>query len=170
MRGEANVKRRAFLWTIGAATLVPQALDATQSSAGVTVLYDGRAIALDRTSPDPARPDSLWIQKTDLPRVNGFELKPQGACREDICIPIPRAMMRGPYFNLTAFAQRAGQRVLADPAAHVWSFGEIPVVRGSFLESRIAPDVVAAASGVIDHKGRGEIRSTTTRRTVPEHG
>jgi hypothetical protein len=143
------VKRRDFLWTIGAAALVPQALDAAQTLASVTVLYDGRAIALDRVSPDPAHPDSLWIQKTDLPRVNGFELKPQGACREDICIPVPRAMMRGAYFNLTAFAQRASQRVVADPAGRVWSFGEIPVVRGSFLEGRIAPEVA-----VPDRKGR----------------
>ncbi len=118
-------------------------------AAGVTVLYDGRAIALDRVSPDSAHPDALWIQKTDLSRINGFELKPQGACRADICIPIPRAMTRGAYFNLTAFAQRVGQRVIADPVARVWSFGEIPVVRGSFLEGRIAPDFV-----VPDRSGR----------------
>lgn len=113
------------------------------------VLYDGRAIALDRVSRDPAQPDALWIQKTDLPRVNGFELKPQGACRADLCIPVPRTMMRGSYFNLTAFAQRVGQRALADPAERVWSFGEIPVLRGSFLEGRIAPDFV-----VPDRSGR----------------
>jgi hypothetical protein len=111
-----------------------------------TVLYDGRAIGLSRVTADA---DALWIQKTDLPAVNGFELKPQGACREEICIPIPRAMMRGTQFNLTAFAQRIGQRVVADPAARVWSFGEIPVVRGAFLESRIAPEF-----SVPDRKGR----------------
>ena len=38
---------------------------------------------------------------------------------------------------------------LADAGARVWSFGEIPVVRGSFLESRIAPDFT-----VPDRKGR----------------
>jgi hypothetical protein len=134
---------------MSAAALIPSSIGAAQSFAGVTVLYDGRAIVLDRVSVDPARPDALWVQKTDLPRINGFELKPQGACRSDICIPIPRAMMRGPYFNLTAFAQRVGQRVIADPAGRVWSFGEIPVVRGSFLEGRVAPDFV-----VPDRKGR----------------
>ena len=111
-----------------------------------TVLYDGRAIGLSRLTADA---DALWIQKTDLPAINGFELKPQGACREEICIPIPRAMMRGTQFNLTAFAQRIGQRAVADPAERVWSFGEIPVVRGAFLESRIAPEF-----SVPDRKGR----------------
>lgn len=143
------MKRRDFLWTIGAGALLPRAIAATQSSAVVIVLYDGRAIALERVSPDPAQPDALWIQKADLPRVNGFEVKPQGACRDDICIPIPPGMMRGTYFNLTAFAERVGQRQVVDPVASVWSFGEIPVVRGSFLEGRIAPDFV-----VPDRAGR----------------
>jgi len=143
------VKRRDFLLTIGAGTLLPSALDAMQPTAGVTVLYDGRATTLDRVSPDSANSDTLWILKTDLPRVNGFELKPQGACRGDICIPVPRAMTRGSYFNLSAFAQRVGQRQIANPAARVWSFGEIPVVRGAFLEGRMAPEFV-----VPDRSGR----------------
>jgi hypothetical protein len=143
------VLRRDFLWTLSAAAVIRPAIVAAQKPPAATVLYDGRVITLDRTGPDPARSaDTLWVQKTDLPRINGFELKPQGACRDDICIPVPPAMSRGAYFNLTAFAQRAGQRVVADSAARVWSFGEIPVVRGVFLESRIAPEFT-----VTDRKG-----------------
>jgi hypothetical protein len=133
--------------TLGAATLMPSAAR-TQAPQRATVLYDGRATTLDRVSPDAKQPDALWIQTKDLPRINGFELKPQGACRADICIPVPKTMTRGAYFNLTAFAQRAGQRVVADVPARVWSLGEIPVVRGAFLESRMAPDF-----SVPDRKG-----------------
>ena len=117
-----------------------------QSASRATVLYDGRAIVLNRATVEG---DALWIQKAELPSINGFELKPQGACREEICIPIPRPMMNGTRFNLSAFAQRVGQRVVADPAMRVWSFGEIPVVRGAFLESRQSPDF-----SVPDRKGR----------------
>jgi hypothetical protein len=143
------VKRREFLKTVSAAALVPPPLGQGQSAPGATALYDGRVIALDRVSPDPAKGDALWIQKSDLPRINGFELKPQGACREDVCIPIPAAMTRGNTFNVTAFAQRVGQRVVADRGSRVWSFGEIPVVRGAYLESRMAPEV-----SMPDRKGR----------------
>jgi hypothetical protein len=147
------MKRRDFLWTLSATAMVPAAGLAqgrgpsTPLRAGGTVLYDSRAVTLARVDTDAT--GALWVQKADLPRINGFEIKPQGACREDICIPIPRAMMRGDTFNLTAFAQRVGQKFIADPAARVWSFGEIPVVQGAYVESRIAPDVT-----VPDRKGR----------------
>ena len=130
------MKRRDFLWTLGAAAMVPGT--GTAPLNGGTLLYDSRAVALTRIETDAA---GLWVPKKDLPRINGFEIKPQGACRADICIPIPRAMMRGDLFNLTAFATRVGQKFIADPAARVWSFGEIPVVQGAYLDSRIAPDV-----------------------------
>lgn len=131
------MKRRDFLKSMGAGTVMLPEMVNAQTVPRATVLYDGRVIGLSRAAVDA---DALWIQKADLPSINGFELKPQGACREDICIPIPRPMMRGARFNLTAFAERIGQRVVADPGARVWSFGEIPVVRGAFLESRVAPE------------------------------
>ena len=78
------------------------------------------------------------MRALDLPRINEFELKPQGACRADLCIPVPKDLRRGEWFNLTGFARRVRQTYLSDQA--VWSFGEIPVVRGDFYRSRIAPD------------------------------
>ena len=139
------MKRRDFLYTLSAAAMIPSA--ASAQNRGGTILYDSRAVTLARVDTDAS--GALWVQKADLRRVNGFEIKPQGACRADICIPIPRGMMKGDTFNLTAFAQRVGQKFIADPAARVWSFGEIPVVQGAYVESRIAPDVT-----VPDRKGR----------------
>lgn len=139
------MKRRDFLWTLSAAAMMPSVGSA--QNRGGTILYDSRAVTLERVDTDAT--GALWVPKADLLRINGFEIKPQGACRADICIPIPRGMMRGDTFNLTAFAQRVGQKFIADPSARVWSFGEIPVVQGAYVESRIAPDVT-----VPDRKGR----------------
>lgn len=133
------MQRRDFLKIVGAASMAPDA--AASSSPAATVLYDDRAVELDRVGTDPNRDaGALWIRKRDLSRVNGFELKPQGACRADLCIPIPRAMARGEYFNLTAFAKKAGQPVVAEPGARVWSFGEMQALGGGLAASRIAPD------------------------------
>jgi hypothetical protein len=132
------MQRRDFLKAVGAASL---ASAASAASAGATVLYDDHVVALDRIGPDPKRiAGALRIRKRDLPRVNGFALKPQGACRADLCIPIPKDMVRGDYFNLTAFAKKAGQMVVADDEARVWSFGEMQALGGGLSNSRTAPD------------------------------
>lgn len=134
------MQRRDFLSLVGLAALSPT-IAAAQRPLSATVLYDGRTVTLDRVSTDPSgAADALWIRTADLPRINEFELKPQGACRADVCIPIPKTFVRGANFNLTAFAQKAGQTLVADPGSRVWSFGEMPVVRGAFLESRMAPE------------------------------
>ena len=115
-----------------------------------TVLYDDRAVTLRAIGRDPTQAkDALWVRKRDLPAINAFEVKPQGACRADLCIPIANDMLRGEYFNLTAFAKKIGQPVVADVDAQVWSFGEIQSLRGGFLEGRMAPDLT-----VPDRAGR----------------
>jgi hypothetical protein len=136
------MQRRDFLKIVGAASIAPGApAGATPPSPAATVLYDDRAVALDRVGPVPTPASgTLWIRKRDLERINGFVLKPQGACRADLCIPIPKDMARGEYFNLTAFAKKAGQAVVAEPDARVWSFGEMQALGGGLASSRIAPD------------------------------
>jgi hypothetical protein len=139
------MQRRDFLKAVGAVSLAPGAIDAPAASAtspAATVLYDDHVIALDHVGADSKRAAvELWIGKRDLPRVNGFTLKPQGACRADLCIPIPKDMVRGNYFNLTAFAKKAGQQVVADAEARVWSFGEMQALGGGLSNTRMAPDI-----------------------------
>jgi hypothetical protein len=139
------MQRRDFLRIAGAASLAPAGLDlsapAGDAPPAATVLYNDRSVVLDRVGRGPKQaPDALWVRKRDLPRINEFELKPQGACRADLCIPIPKDMIRGDYFNLTAFAKKAGQPVVAEAGERVWSFGEMQALGGGFVESRIAPD------------------------------
>jgi hypothetical protein len=124
--------RRTFLTAAGAAAFASAA-----PAPAATVLYGERSVTLDKIQPDAK---DLWVRKSDLPRINDFELKPQGACRNDLCIPISKDLAKGEFFNLTGFARKIGEAVVNDPDERVWSFGEIPVLRGAFLASRIAPD------------------------------
>ena len=144
------MERRSFLRLMGAASIPPALANASAAeSTAATVLFDDRATPLATTRRDPGDASTLWIKTRDLPRVNAFEVKPQGACRADVCIPIPKTMRRGDWFDLTAFAKKARQAVVADTAARVWSFGEIQALRGSFLKSRVAPDIT-----IPDRRGR----------------
>jgi hypothetical protein len=147
------MNRRDFLRISGGATLAPtlasNLVDAAEGGS-TTVLYDDRAITLRSVGKDPRNtPDALWVRKADLPGINGFEIKPQGACRAEVCVPIPKDMARDAYFNLTAFSKKVGQVVVADPDARVWSFGEIPMFSGAYSSSRVTPDFA-----VPDRRGR----------------
>jgi hypothetical protein len=143
------MNRRNFLITAGAAAAASNVAKAAPDTS-VTVLYGDRTVTLDKIKPD-ARPNGndLWVRKADLPRINEFEVKPQGACRNDVCIPIPKTMLQGEFFNLTAFANKLGEKYVSDSTSRAWSFGEIPVLTGSYTSSRMAPDFAVA-----DRKGR----------------
>ena len=118
---------------------------AEPASESATVLYDDRVVSVERTL---AGPNDLWVTPEDLTRINGFEIKPQGVCLEDLCIPLRQdedsdlfVTRRGQnWFNLTELAHRLEQAVVVDQANRVWSFGELPVKRTAFLESAKAPD------------------------------
>lgn len=126
------MNRRQFLLTTGSAALA--ASDATAATSA-TVLFQDQTVGLEKIRPDP---QNLWVRAADLPQINQFTVKPQGACRGDMCVPIPKTLKSGEWFNLTGFAQRLHQSYVAEDG--VWSFGEIPVIRGDYYRSRVAPE------------------------------
>ena len=119
------MQRRTFVGALAAAPLA-----ATPPAA--EVLFGDRAVNLENVTVD----QGLWIQAKDLPRANGFTLKPEGACVDEICIPVPKSMTKGGRFHLTAFAKKIGQAEVYEPQAGVWSYGEIPVLRGARVRAR----------------------------------
>ena len=60
----------------------------------------------------------LWFDGDDLKRVSGWEFKPQGFCRGDVCVPVPDAriseFVAGGRYNLAALASLLGQPVVTD--------------------------------------------------------
>ena len=95
-----------------------------------------------------ADPQDLWVTPADFERISGFTLKPEGACLDELCIPIRQdgdndlhVVRAGQaYINATAFADKVQQAYTADREQNVWSFGLAPATRRPFLESAIAPD------------------------------
>jgi hypothetical protein len=109
------------------------------------VLYGERATTLGSTLDDPT---DLWLSEEDLTRINGFVLKPEGICRDEICIPVlqdrdSELLVRRdgkPYLCATELARRLHQSWIADQDSSVWSFGEIPAARTAFYDEMMAPD------------------------------
>jgi hypothetical protein len=127
------------------ATAVVLALAAVVAAEPVTVLYDDRVVEIERTLADP---NDLWVVPEDLPRVDDFELKPEGACLDELCVPVLQdrdsemfvTRAGQSWFNVTELARKLEQAYVADHDHRVWSFGEIPVTRTRFLRSAMAPD------------------------------
>lgn len=126
-RGRSALLRRFFWLTLMLAAL---ALDATTAER-TTVRHAGKTITLDDTLDDPK---DLWVLPSDLTRINGFVLKPEGACLEDVCIPIRQdrdsdllvTRVSRQWINLSAFARKINQRFTVDYDTRVWSFGPLP--------------------------------------------
>jgi hypothetical protein len=84
----------------------------------------------------------LWLSGDDLKRVSGWEFKPQGFCKGDVCVPIPdeRKFVAGGRYNLAALANLLGQPVVTDEELRAWCFGEAASERKRMLTSLDAPD------------------------------
>jgi hypothetical protein len=96
--------------------------------AKVTIIYDDKASEISAANEDSGR---LWITTVDLKRATGFELKPQGVCRDELCFPVPsvrqqefvRKRSGKTWFNLVAFANLVQQPIAQDEGLRTWYFG-----------------------------------------------
>lgn len=108
-----------------------------------TVLYGDRPPSVTNATADG---NNLWLSLEELKAATGWELKPQGACLADVCVPIPvgheAEFLRasGKQFNLAALARLRGQPVAHNDAHAVWFFGETASTRSNALASLQAPD------------------------------
>jgi AhpC/TSA family len=90
--------------------------------------------------------DNLWLGAAELAKVSGWELKPEGVCKDGICVPIPVAREADfvrdnrQSFNLVSFARLMGQPILHDAKSELWYFGENAENRMAALKSLEAPD------------------------------
>lgn len=109
----------------------------------VTVIYGERPSPVAGAATDG---DNLWLSLDALRTATGWELKPQGACLADTCVPIPTGRESefvragGSQFNLAALARLLNQPVVHADTHNVWFFGEAASARGNALLSLQAPD------------------------------
>lgn len=132
-------------WSLTAGVAIVIMTSVTASAEPATVLYQGKTIALEETLSSPT---DLWVTPEDLTRINGFVLKPEGACLDEICIPVKQTedsdqfvtRLGQKWFNVTALAQKLNQAYAYDYASHVWSFAPMEYGQSSYLNSAVAPD------------------------------
>jgi peroxiredoxin len=110
-----------------------------------TVLYGDRTISIDLSLPTEA---DLWATPAQVTEITGYTPKPEGLCRDDVCIPISRKPADGfvqtkdgvELFNLTKLADKLSQPVVTDAKRHVWSFGPLGTQPSGGAAPVAAPD------------------------------
>jgi hypothetical protein len=105
----------------------------------------------------------LWLSKADLAAVTGFELKPEGLCRGELCYPLPPGreaeFARGNEVNIAAFWRYRGGAVIHSRDGDAWVLGDALDEQRARLDSLEAPDfTLPDLSGELhslsDYRGR----------------
>jgi hypothetical protein len=100
-----------------------------------TVLTEAGEFSVDAT-------DGLAVAPNDVERLIGWVRKPEGMCRDALCVPLPDTTSACGRVDLAAFWRHLGNPVLADAAANVWVLGADAEERSSVLHGLAAPDIV----------------------------
>lgn len=124
-----------------------------------TILDDHRELTVDARI---AGDGSVLIPIADVPAALGWERKPQGWCRGDICVPARLAAdaeRDGAFIDLAAFADLIDRPYAAAPALGVAALGVSAAERTSALAEGEAPDfelldVNGAVHRLSDQRGR----------------
>ena len=111
----------------------------------VTTVFGGESTVLETAFSDA---DGLWVQPKDLPKVNGFTLKPEGACLDEICVPVKqnedsalyKTLDGQGFINATELARLVNQANASDSETKTWSFAPVEQTQRSYVNSAVAPD------------------------------
>jgi hypothetical protein len=102
-------------------------LDGSQAATEVPVVVDG---------------DRVLIDADDVARATGWHLKPEGLCRDDVCVPLrdPDAVNPDGRLDLARFAAALRRPLAVDVAESAAFLGTAAADRAEPLRSLHAPD------------------------------
>jgi hypothetical protein len=81
--------------------------------------------------------ETLDIGAEDFAAATGWEIKPEGACKADLCVPLGEASS----FDVRAVAGRLGMALVRDEAEGLWALGP-ETLGGRTLATAVAPELV----------------------------
>jgi hypothetical protein len=85
--------------------------------------------------------ESLTPPATDFARQTGWELKPEGACRGDVCVPLPEGTVSAGRVDVNVIADRLGMPLVHDEAERLWALGPAARITGRALATAVASEL-----------------------------
>ncbi len=80
--------------------------------------------------------ESLDVSAVDFAAGTGWEIKPEGACKGEVCVPLG-----GGQFDVATAAQRLGMALVPDEPRGRWALGP-ESIGDRALTTAVAPDLV----------------------------
>ncbi len=84
--------------------------------------------------------DRLDMDAAAFEAATGWQIKPEGACKGDVCVPLDRSAGGATGFDLVSAAGRLGMAIVADASAGLWSIGP-ESLGGRSLATATAPEL-----------------------------
>ena len=81
---------------------------------------------------------SPQVHPAEFERATGWALKPEGACKDDRCVPLPADSVA--RSDVRVLSERLGMPLVHDQALGLWALG--PEAGGRALTSAQAPELV----------------------------
>jgi len=119
-------------------------------------------------APEPTG-EELWIGRDTLEELTGWQLKPEGLCKGDVCTPVaPEVAARcvdAEKVDVAGLWKSLGRPLLRDRAGSTWMLGEAASDRSRTLESLEAPDftlpdIEGKLHSLSDYRGKKVFLST----------
>jgi hypothetical protein len=83
--------------------------------------------------------ETLEITPDELKSRTGWDIKPQGACKGEICIPLPSLVTtQEGLIDIQKLAEKLNMPLIQDETAGLWCLG--PEAGGKALTTAVAPD------------------------------
>lgn len=84
----------------------------------------------------------LGVNADDFSRATGWTLKPEGLCKDEICVPVrdAAAMSNGAAIDVAEFARVTGRNVVLDSSRNVVALGEQASNRAAAMATLNAPN------------------------------
>jgi hypothetical protein len=89
---------------------------------------------------------SLEVDPKEFEARTGWAIKPEGACKGEVCVPLPANAASSGKLDARMLSERLGMPLLYDAEAGVWSLG--PEALGHALMTAQAPELTLP-----DYKG-----------------
>ena len=84
--------------------------------------------------------DSLTCTLDELERQTGWALKPQGACKGEVCVPLPKGAMSDGSVDIAVVAEALGMPLVHDEQRGLWALGP-ETLSGQALSTVEAPEL-----------------------------